>query len=40
MEKIKTQKIVKWTLPQDTQIKKINMGIVDHPKYLKFNNVC
>jgi hypothetical protein len=40
MEKIKTQKIIKWILPQDTQMKKINMGIVKQPKYLKFNNVC
>jgi hypothetical protein len=28
MEKINSQKIIKWTLPQDTQINKVNMGRV------------
>jgi predicted transport protein len=37
MEKVKTFQIAKWTLSQEIQIKKIDMGIIKDSKYLKLN---
>jgi hypothetical protein len=33
MEKVKTLKITKWTLSKDIQLRKINMGTIEDPKY-------
>jgi hypothetical protein len=35
--KVKTLQIVGWTLPLEKHVRKINMGMVDEPKYLKLN---
>jgi hypothetical protein len=37
MEKVKTLKIAKLTLSQDIQVWKINIGLVEDPKYFKLN---
>lgn len=36
-EKVRGLHIAKWTWPQDVQIQKLHMGIVEEPKYLKIN---
>jgi hypothetical protein len=33
MERVKTLKIANWTLSQDTQVRKINMGTIEDPKF-------
>jgi hypothetical protein len=33
MERVKTFRIAKWTLSQDIQVQKINMGTIEDPKY-------
>jgi hypothetical protein len=35
--KVKTLQIVGWTLPLEQHVRKINMGMVNEPKYLKLN---
>ncbi len=37
MEKVKIIKITKWTLSHDTQVRKMNVGTIKDPKYLKLN---
>ncbi len=37
MEKVKTLRIAEWNLSQEIQIRKINMGTIEDPKYFKLN---